>query len=195
MKTIALRCACGTVQGALRHDRPGDVARLVCRCESCRRWAQSTSSAAAIVDAAGGVELMQVAPSAVVWTAGAGKLEFQRLTTKGPYRWRARCCGSAMASNAPSPAFAHLTLPLSVPDVPAADWDAVFGAPWARVFVKEATAPVAGAPTSGFALWAAARWALARFLSRLISHRLHGRHKPHPMFVGETTTPIGEAAI
>ncbi|MEM6491355.1 MAG: DUF6151 family protein, partial [Pseudomonadota bacterium] len=189
MADIALRCACGTVRGALAHDGPGDVARVICHCADCRGWARTTATADQFVDSDGGVDLIQVAPARARFDAGTDQLVWRRMTPKGPYRFHAACCGAAIGVTAPSPAFAHLSLPLSVVDVAADARDARFGRPWGRIFAKDATRPVEGASvykraSPGLAL---------RFISRLLGHRLRGRAKPHPLFTANGDAVGGPA--
>ncbi|MEM6492094.1 MAG: DUF6151 family protein, partial [Pseudomonadota bacterium] len=142
MTDIALRCACGAVRGALAHDGPGDVARVICHCADCRGWARATATADHFIDGEGGVDLIQVAPARARFDTGTDQLVWRRMTPKGPYRFHAACCGAAIGVTAPSPAFAHLSLPLSVVDVAPDARDARFGRPWGRIFTKDASKPV-----------------------------------------------------
>ena len=99
---LALRCACGTLRGTLRHP-PGERAtRVVCYCDDCRAFARWLDVDAPALDQDGGSDIVQVSPARLSFTRGADRLACVRLSPDGLTRWYADCC-RAPVCNAPAP--------------------------------------------------------------------------------------------
>lgn len=91
-----VRCACGAMHLALEID-PKRSSHVVCYCDDCRayfHWLEKGE----LLDAHGGVELLQVAPSEARITAGEGHLAGMRLSPKGLLRFYAKCCRTPLGN-------------------------------------------------------------------------------------------------
>jgi hypothetical protein len=158
-------CECGSVVAEL----PDGGTRIVCYCQSCRSFVERLGKAERL-DAAGGSDLLQVAPDGVRFVKGREHLAWMRITEKGPLRWYATCCNTPLANT------------LGTPGVPFASFQAAFATPQAalgpvraRVHLKDATARVPEPRGSLLPL-------LAGFFWRIAAARLSGRWKTNPFF-------------
>ena len=95
-------CRCGKVAGrAVNVDQPlGN--HVVCYCTDCRAFARACGGDA--LDAAGGTELYQTTIGKVTLERGEEHLAAMRLSKRGPVRWYASCCDTALLNTMPSPA-------------------------------------------------------------------------------------------
>jgi hypothetical protein len=93
MEQSLWRCECGAVEA----DLPVNGARLICYCQSCRAFVERLNKADRL-DAAGGSDLLQVAPDRVSFRKGTDHLAWFQITQKGPLRWYTTCCGTPMAN-------------------------------------------------------------------------------------------------
>lgn len=166
------RCHCGTVEAAV----PTSGVRLVCYCASCRGFVERLGKADRL-DAAGGNDLLQVAPDQVRFVKGTDHLAWLQITPKGPLRWYATCCGTPMANT------------VGTRQVPFASFQVADMSPAehlpevrARVHTKGAVGPIDGA-TGG--LWPV----LIGLAGRVIKARLTGKWRINPFF-GQDGRPI-----
>lgn len=93
MVDVTWTCGCGAVEANV----PAAGKRLVCYCESCREFVERLGKTERL-NAAGGSELLQVAPQEVTFTRGKENLRYLKITEKGPLRWYTSCCGTPMAN-------------------------------------------------------------------------------------------------
>ena len=93
MPDLTWTCDCGAVEARV----PIEGKRLVCYCESCRAFVERFEKRDWL-DAAGGNELLQVAPDKVSFVKGVEHLRYMKVTEKGPLRWYTACCGTPMAN-------------------------------------------------------------------------------------------------
>lgn len=101
MAELTWRCRCEAVEAHL--PRQGN--RIVCYCKSCRSFVEQFGKAERL-QAAGGSDLLQVEPQRVRISKGVEHLRWTQLTSKGPFRWYASCCGTPMANTLPTRAVA-----------------------------------------------------------------------------------------
>jgi hypothetical protein len=79
------------------------VNHVVCYCEDCQAYAHFLGRAHDVLDARGGSEIVQMAPSALTLTQGAERLACIQMTGRGPLRWYAACCNTPIGNTAVSP--------------------------------------------------------------------------------------------
>ncbi len=164
-------CRCGQVEIEADLDAKGD-SRLVCYCNSCRKFAEQTG-AGDTLDAAGGVDLYQTAVERVRIVKGADKLAWTRLTPKGPIRWFATCCGGPVANTLSTRNIPFATL-MSAGFADQGGLPPIMG----RVNRKYATAHIegdAGNPNK----------AIRAFLWRALKSRVSGAYKRNPFFTDD----------
>jgi hypothetical protein len=177
---IALRCRCGEVQGMVTDLSPRTVNRVTCYCDDCQAFVHQLGRAD-LLNAKGGSDILQVAPSAVSFTQGQHHIVGLQLKPKGLYRWYAKCCNTPVG-NTLTPAIPFVGLLAPTLDQPRLD-DAV-GMPSGAIFGKFALGePPAGSMRFNLPL-------LLRVLGRVLGWRLKGRAWPHPFFSRETGAPL-----
>lgn len=94
---LALRCRCGRVRGVVRGLSPTRGTRVVCYCHDCRAFARHLGRPD-LLDAHGGSDIFQVAPSQVSVDEGLEQLACMRLSSGGMFRWYARCCQTPLGN-------------------------------------------------------------------------------------------------
>jgi hypothetical protein len=105
MKDVALKCRCGTVEGAITDLAPGRYNRVVCYCDDCQAFARwlSRDGAPSITNDRGGTDIVQVWPSHVRFSRGVEKLQLVRLSSQGLLRWYTGCCNTPAGNMLPRP--------------------------------------------------------------------------------------------
>jgi hypothetical protein len=179
--TATLRCRCGKVEGRVTGAAPSAVNRIICYCDDCQAFAHHLGRAD-VLDASGGTDIVQVAPSALAFPAGAEHVAAIRLTPKGLYRWYASCCKTPIG-NTSGPGLPFVGLLARGFDASADELDALFGKSRGGFLGKFAI----GTPPEGS----------TRLNPRLIASavgniaywRLSGKTWPHPFFDRSTRTP------
>lgn len=146
--TIPLRCRCGQVQGVIGTDRT--YVRATCYCKDCRAFAEWLGSPG-LLDAAGGVDVVAMAPSQVRITAGQAQVACMSLSPRGIHRWYAACCRTPLGNMGRNPAIHYVGMSTTCMAGGAAV-DEAFG-PAGRCVINtgSATAPVEKTPVA-FAL-------------------------------------------
>ena len=176
---LALSCRCGAVRGEVDPASPRLARRIVCYCDDCQAYARYLGRPD-LLDARGGTDLVLIPPSALRFSQGQDKIGAVRLSAKGPYRWRASCCGSPLG-NTGKPAIPFVSLPTSV--FRAEEADAGFGARRTAILGQYATGgPLAGA--QGFS-----GWLRLGIVAKVLGWRLAGRAWPNPFFQRATAKP------
>ena len=84
--TLPFSCRCGQVRGEVGTDRT--YVRATCYCKDCRAYAQWLGGPG-LLDDAGGVDVVAMAPSRVRFTAGEEQVACMSLSGRGIYRWYA----------------------------------------------------------------------------------------------------------
>lgn len=181
-RDVAVRCRCGQVRGRLRDVSPVKVNRVVCYCGDCQAFAHWLERAD-VLDAHGGTDIVQFAPSSLAFEGGDDRIVGMRLSSNGLHRWYATCCKTPLG-NTVSAAVPFIGLPLrTLPDVTDPDeQDALFG----RAF------PVLGKSALGAAPAGSLRPSLrmiARLARLLLGWKLGGKAWPHPFYDRTTGNP------
>ena len=161
-------CQCGKVEVEV----PTAGVRLTCYCESCRAFVERLGKGERL-DAAGGSDLLQVAPDGVRIVKGQDHLAWMRLTEKGPLRWYATCCNTPMANTLPT---RHVPFAsFQVADLsPTEDLPEVS----AKVHLKGALAHVEGPHGSPLPM-------LLALLGRTVMAHVTGKWRKNPFFDAE----------
>lgn len=173
---VELQCRCGKVHGWLRDASPNAVNRVVCYCDDCQAFLHHLDRAD-LLDAHGGSDIVQVAPSALSFDRGSEHITAVRLTPGGLYRWYASCCRTPLGNTvSPRLPFVGIVTELFQKAPSARPCDEVFGAPRGRILGKFAI----GEPPSG-SVRPDVRL-LARMVWKVLGWRLRGKAWPHPFF-------------
>lgn len=90
MKSVELRCTCGSVVGSVDFSRPSRV-HVVCHCGDCKAYARHIGNPRAN-------EVVQATPAQVQILVGKEYLRCLRLTERGLTRWFAGCCRTPLAN-------------------------------------------------------------------------------------------------
>ena len=138
--TIPLSCRCGRVRGEVGTDRT--YVRATCYCRDCRAYAQWLG-APGLLDDAGGVDVVTMAPSRVRFIAGEDQIACMSLSGRGIYRWYAACCRTPLGNTPRDPGVHYVGLSTACLEGAGAAVDAAFGPPRRCLIATEsATAPV-----------------------------------------------------
>lgn len=167
---LPIRCECGSLRGVASGLSDRTVSRIICHCSDCQAFAHWLEQADRMLDAHGGTDICQVSPRTVRFESGADHLACLRLTAKGPYRWFANCCQSAVANTVPGLPIVGLIKPTVAPDQ--AGLSTIRG----RIFGCDAVGDAGTLQASRkipFPL-------LARVLRKLALRRLRGDHRHSP---------------
>lgn len=172
------RCRCGSVRLEIAPFGARHGNHAICHCTYCRKHAETLGHDEALGEA-GGLRLYQTRPSAVRVAQGEEHVRSMTLSKRGPLRWYAACCDSALAVTGPMRGMPFLS-------IVGAGLDETPGPVLFRVHTKHATGPVPeDGQRLGFARGAA--W-LARTMT---TERLSGRWKQNPFFddAGDPISP------
>ncbi|HVI26993.1 MAG TPA: DUF6151 family protein [Xanthomonadaceae bacterium] len=141
---VPLRCRCGQVQGQVGTDRT--YVRATCYCKDCRAYAQWLGTPG-LLDAAGGVDVVAMAPSQLRFTAGQDQVACLSLSPRGIYRWCAACCRTPLGNTPRDPGVHYVGVSTACLDPEQAN--AAFGPAHRCVINTEsATGPVRKTPLS-----------------------------------------------
>lgn len=93
---ILLQCRCQTVRGLVLAASVEGSNRAVCLCDDCQAYGHFLGGE--FLDANGGTEILQVAHNQVRIDHGRDQVACVRLSSKGLFRWYARCCNTPLAN-------------------------------------------------------------------------------------------------
>lgn len=108
MSTVSMQCKCGRVKGTVAELAPDTANRCICYCHDCRAFAHWLDRSD-LLDAHGGVDIVQVARARMTIEEGRDQLRCLRLTARGLHRWYVDCCKSPVANTMPRVPFAGLS--------------------------------------------------------------------------------------
>lgn len=190
MAEIKLACDCGKVQGQA-HDMDAQKGnRLTCCCSDCQAFAHYLTGLGrgnnpTILDQYAGTDIFQMPISKLTIDQGVEEIACMRLSEKGMNRWYTKCCntpiGNTLGGNMPFIGVVHNFMRHQTSRV-----DEI-GQNRAYVQTKGIKAQI---PT---ALKGASSKAILRSISKLISWKLKGFHRPSVFFTQEghsIVTPI-----
>jgi hypothetical protein len=159
------------------------VTRLVCYCDDCQAFLHHLGRAD-LLDAHGGTDIVQVAPSSLSFHRGAEYIVGLCLSPKGLNRWYASCCKTPLGNTVgPAIPFVGIVAQTFEGGNDGCSADDYFGPPIGAIMGKYAvgTAPE-GSTKLNLRL-------LARAIRNVLGWRLTGRTWPHPFFDRATRAP------
>lgn len=181
MSSATLRCRCGEVEGQLADAAPDKVTRIVCYCDDCQAFLHQIGRAD-LLDANGGTDIVQVAPSTLRITRGADRIVGLRLGPKGLFRWHTTCCQTPMG-NTLSPSVPFIGIVAQGFDATPGGPDAAFGQPIGKILGKFAIGtPPPGSTGLNVRL-------ILRAVRSILGWRLRGKTWPHPFYDQATSAP------
>lgn len=165
-----IQCRCGALSGEVTH--PHAAMRAVCYCRDCRAYALHLGQAAAVLDAAGGTDVVATQARYVALTGGVEHLACLSLKENGLLRWYARCCNTPLANTPrdwrlPYVGLVHACL--------AKPLESTFPPAQLRVNTKSAKGPV---PPTPWHQWLT----LLAFMPQFAVARLTGAYRQTPFF-------------
>ena len=173
---VPIRCACGRLRGVLAEVAPAAVNRMLCYCDDCQAFARFVGHPTTL-DAAGGTEVIQVAPARLRLTAGEEQLRCLRLSRKGLFRWYAECCRTPIGNSHPRVAFVGLIHSIVDPEVDTRVRAERMGPVLFRAQEGFATGPLpAGAPPKGNL------GHIGRAVRLMLGWGMRGLGRPSPFF-------------
>ncbi len=165
--TVALRCRCGAVRGRALDASPSNLNRAVCYCDDCQAYARWLGGDD-LVDARGGSDIVQMAPSRLRIDAGHEHLRVMRLGPKGLMRWYADCCRTPVGNQMPVAWSPFVGVPAAFVDTSSQPLEALVGPVKMYVMGRFARggcpphAPPSVKPLDGLAVMGnLARWVVA----------------------------------
>jgi hypothetical protein len=181
---MKLACRCGEVQGEIDPRRA--YARATCYCRDCRAFARWLGGAG-LLDAAGGTDIVAMAPDGLRFTRGFDKVACLSLGPRGLLRWYASCCRTPLGNIPRDPKLYYLGVPVPAIAEPADAIDAAYGAP-GRIAVNtgSATGEVKG---SGLARVTGT----LRIVANLLAAKLRGRR--NTLLFDEDGLPLREPQL
>lgn len=183
--TIPLSCRCGRVRGEVGTDRT--YVRATCYCNDCRAYARWLG-VPGLLDDAGGVDVVTMAPSRVRFIAGEDQIACMSLSGRGIYRWYAACCRTPLGNTPRDPGVHYVGLSTACLEGAGAAVDAALGPPRRCLIATEsATAPVRKRRVAMVA-------GVVRVVAGVLGARLR-RRRESPFFDAATGKPIREPEI
>lgn len=180
-REIPLRCECGTVAGVVQVR--GFAVHGACYCRDCQAFARHLGRPERMLDAAGGTEVIGTLPASLQITSGQEQLACVTLTPRGPYRWYADCCRTAIGNTPRSPKIPVVTLHCHALALPREELDRALGRATFAFATDAASQPVARTPV-GFALM------LPKMVLGILWGRISGAWRSNPFFKTGTGEPL-----
>jgi len=158
-------------------------------CRDCQAFAHALERAD-VLDAAGGTDIVQVAPANFEITEGHENVRCLRLSPKGTIRFFVDCCKTPIG-NTVSPSLPFIGVPTAFVARPdGRSLDDLLGPVRARLHANDACGKVVGdAHPKVPPLF------LVRTLRLMAGHRLRGRHRPFVLFDPETREPVSPPRV
>jgi hypothetical protein len=163
---MKLSCRCGQVQGECNPAR--SYTRVTCYCADCRAFARWLGGDG-LLDAAGGSDIVAMAPDGLRFTQGLEQLACMSLGPRGLLRWYARCCRTPLGNVPRNPKLYYLGLPVPAIAESEVAMTASIG-PQGHTRIHPESATTAVAPTK-FALLTGT----VRIVGNLLAARLTGK--------------------
>ena len=179
--SIPLSCRCGQVQGEV--GTAHTYARATCYCTDCRAYAQWLG-VSGLLDEAGGVDVVTMAPTDLRFTAGQERIACMSWSERGIYRWYASCCRTPLGNTPRNPGVPYVGVSSAcLEGAGAAVVDDAFGVP-RRCLISTGTAT---APVCKRSFTTA--WGILQVVIGLAGAKLRGRRES-PFFDASTGKPI-----
>lgn len=186
MPEIKLKCTCGKVQGRSDNINSSVGTRIVCCCDDCQSFALHLGQEHTVLDQYGGTDIFQMPISKLRIIQGIEQIASLRLSSKGLYRWYAKCCntpiGNSMGAGVPFIGVVHNFMDN------ASSRDADLGESRGHTQIKHARKEV---PID---LQGSTFWLILRSLSKLIVWKIKGFNKPSSFF-NDSGNPVAKPNI
>lgn len=98
MPEINLKCTCGTVKGKTAVVSSKIGTRITCCCDDCQAFAHYLGQDQSVSDQYGGTDIFQIPVSYLTISEGKSEIACVRLSSKGMYRWYAKCCNTPIGN-------------------------------------------------------------------------------------------------
>ena len=180
---VLVQCQCGRVRGVAREVSPRTVNHSICYCHDCRAFVHWLGHDE-LLEAHGGVPLVQLARSRFEISSGFDQVQCMRLSAKGMHRWYAACCRSPLGNTVPSIPF--IGVARSALQLEGADPVVRFG----RVLFAQAGEAVGGPPPDA----RLSMRGLVHVVGLIGSWFLRGRGHPTPLFQ-RNNQPVKEPQV
>ncbi len=182
-RDVELECKCGAVHGVARGVAASTVNRVICLCGDCQTFAHHLERGD-LLDASGGSDIIQIAPSSVSFDRGTDQIAAVRLGPKGPYRWYATCCKTPLGNTGkPSLPFIGIMHEAYKDAREPGQRDAIFGRPRGAIRGKDAIGePPPGSTRMSLRL-------LGRTIGLILGWKVRGKGWPNPFFDRATGNP------
>lgn len=179
---VELSCRCGEVHGWVKGVSPRTVNRALCYCDDCQAFAHQLGRGE-LLDAQGGTDVVQVAPSMVSFDKGQERIVGLRLSPKGLHRWYASCCNTPLGNTmTPTLPFVGIA-PEALRTTGEQQREQLFGKVRGAVFGQFA---IGGAPPGSTKM----SWPLlVNSLRLVLSWKFGGKTWPHPFFERTSGAP------
>lgn len=179
---LHMRCRCGQVRATVANASARTVNRVVCYCIDCQAFAHRLGRAD-LLDAAGGTDIVQVAPATLRFEQGSERLAGLRLSPKGLHRFYAACCNTPVGNTA-GPFVPFIGLFTHTLEGSPRDWDGALGQPRGAVFARSATL------RSAVPLAQVGVGALAHVARLIVGWLATGQGSPNPFFDRASRQPL-----
>lgn len=171
----------------MKDASPDAANHMTCYCDDCRAYLHHIGRTD-LLDAHGGTDIVQVAPSSVSFDRGADRIVGLRLTPRGLYRWYASCCNTPLG-NTFGPALPFVGIVAQAFDASGRRADDVFGMSVAGAWHKHA---IGGLPTDTGPVTLPL---LARAVRLVLGWKVRGLAWPHPYFDQTTRKPTHPVSV
>lgn len=108
MGNVTWSCRCGRVKGRVSELAPDTANHCICYCKDCRAFMHWLGRED-LLDAHGGVDIVQIAPARFAIDDGRDQLRCLRLTRRGMHRWYTECCKTPVANTVPPAPFVGIS--------------------------------------------------------------------------------------
>lgn len=180
---LPLQCRCGQVRGVALGVSPATSSHVVCYCDDCQAFARFLGTPD-IMDAHGGTDIVQIAPSRLRITEGFDAVLSMRLSEKGLVRWYAGCCrtpiGNTIGARVPFIGVIHSFRRKDGDAPPPSDVLAPPVGIWGRSAIG---GPVPGVHDKGSARF------IAKVVVNLLWWKITGQGRPSALFDDRTGAP------
>lgn len=160
-------------------------------CADCQTYARWLGHEDEILDDVGGTDIYQTTPARIRITDGKDHIRCVRLSPKGPYRFYAGCCRTALANMAVPAGMAFAGVPHVFTDHEGAgvSRDEALGPVRLHIQAKDATGPAPHGSHRGID-----KLSLVGMAAGLLWDRVKGEHVPNP-FRTSDGAPICEPEV
>jgi hypothetical protein len=181
-----LRCRCGRVQGLVTQEEKAN--RGVCYCRDCQAYAHALGNASAILDAAGGSDVIATMPKYVTITQGKEELACLSLSEKGMLRWYAACCKTPIGNTQRDYRISYVGLLHNCLEHSSVSLDSAFGPVRMRVNTKSAKGKISATSVRTVVL-------VVPFLASVLRARMDCSYRKTPFFDPVSGKPVAYPSV